>query len=118
MKISELEPNQSDVEVEAEVTDVGEVREFNKFGKPLRVASATIKDDSGSVTLSLWNEDIEKVKVGDKIKITGGFVKEYQGEPQLTTGRMGKLEVIGKEVSEEPEKETEAKEEKVEEETL
>ena len=28
--------------------------------------------------------------------LTNGYVNEWQGEMQLTTGRMGKLEVIGK----------------------
>lgn len=117
MKISELKPGQGSVEVEASVEKVGEVREFNKFGKQLRVATAIIKDDSGSMELSLWNEDIDKVKAGDKIKITNGFVKEFQGNPQLTTGREGKLEVVGAgEAPAEPEAEEKpAEEEKKEE---
>ena len=112
MKISELKPGQGSVEVEASVEKVGEVREFNKFGKQLRVATAVIKDDSGSMELSLWNEDIEKVKAGDQIKITNGFVKEFQGNPQLTTGREVKLEVIG--AGEAPAEEKPAEEEKEE----
>ncbi|MCH8329227.1 MAG: hypothetical protein IIB81_02445, partial [Nanoarchaeota archaeon] len=26
---------------------------------------------------------------------TNGYVSEWQGEPQLTTGKMGKLEIVG-----------------------
>jgi hypothetical protein len=46
--------------------------------------------------LTLWNEQIEQVKVGDKVKISNGYVNEFQGELQLTTGKFGKLEVLGK----------------------
>ena len=43
----------------------------------------------------MWNEDIDKVKSGDKVKLTNGYVSEWQGELQLTTGKFGKLEVVG-----------------------
>jgi len=94
MMISELKPKQGKVEITAEVKDIEEPRTFNKFGKEGRVANATIFDDSGEIKLTLWNDDIDKVKVGSKIKITNGFVNEWQGEMQLTAGRMGKLEVV------------------------
>ena len=92
--ISDLKPKQGKVEITAEVKDIEEPRTFNKFGKEGRVANATIFDDSGEIKLTLWNDDIDKVKVGSKIKITNGFVNEWQGEMQLTAGRMGKLEVV------------------------
>ena len=84
------------VDVTVDVVDVEEPREFQKFGKPGKVANATAKDETGNVKLTLWNEDIDKVKAGDKIHLTNGYVNEWQGEMQLTTGRLGKLEVVGK----------------------
>ena len=45
--------------------------------------------------MTLWNDDIGKVKAGDKIHLTNGYVNEWQGEIQLTTGRLGKMEVVG-----------------------
>ena len=94
MKISELESRTGKIDIEAEVTDIGEVREFEKFGRTGRVCNATIKDDSGEIQLTLWNDDIDKVKVGSKIKITNGYCSEFQGEKQLTAGRFGKMEVL------------------------
>ncbi len=96
MQIKDLKPKQGNVDITVDVVDVGDVREFNKFGKPGRVSNAIAKDETGDIKLTLWNEDIEKVKAGDKIKLTNGYVNEWQGEMQLTTGRMGKLEVVGK----------------------
>ena len=58
---------------------------------------------------------IDKVKVGSKVKISNGYVKEFQGEPQLTAGKFGKLEVEGGEGGEENKEESEeVQEEKVE----
>lgn len=93
MKISELSPGTGSVNLEAEVVSVEEPREINKYGRKLRVANATIKDDSGTITLVLWNDEIDKVKEGSKIKIENGYVNEWQGNPQLTLGKFGKMTV-------------------------
>lgn len=96
MPIADLQPRQGKVEVEAEVVDKGEIREFNKFGKVGRVCNAKIRDDSGEIAFTLWNEQIDQVNVGDKIKVSNGYVNEWQGEMQLTTGKFGKLEILGR----------------------
>ena len=96
MKISDLKPKQGNVDIIVDVIDVESTREFQKFGKPGKVATAVAKDETGDIKLTLWNEDIEKVKAGDKVHLTNGYVNEWQGEMQLTTGRLGKLEVVGK----------------------
>jgi replication factor A1 len=97
MKVNELQPRQGKVEVEVEIVEKGEVREFQKFGNPGRVCTAIAKDDTGQIKLTLWNEEIDQVEVGDKVKVTNGYVNEFQGEKQLTAGRFGKLEVTKKE---------------------
>ena len=96
MQVKDLKPKQGNVDITVDVVDVGETREFQKFGKPGKVANAIAKDETGNIKLTLWNEDIEKVHAGDKVQLTNGYVNEWQGEMQLTTGRMGKLEIVGK----------------------
>jgi len=95
MQIKELKAKQGNVDLIVQIVEKQSVREFQKFGKPGRVCNAKVKDESGEVTLTLWNEDIDKVKVGDQIHITNGWVGDWQGELQLSTGRFGKLEVVG-----------------------
>ena len=103
MAIKDLQIRQGNVDIVVEIVDVGEPREFEKFGKAGKVATAVAKDETGDIKLTLWNDDIDKVKAGDKIHLTNGYVSEWQGEPQLTTGKFGKLEVVGE--SEEEKKE-------------
>jgi replication factor A1 len=118
MDIKDLEVRQGNVDVVVEVVDKGDVREFEKFGRTGKVCTATIKDDSGEIKLSLWNEQVDLVNVGDKVHITNGYVNEFQGEKQLTTGRLGKLEVLEssatKGTTEEPKKTEEESSEKPE----
>ncbi|MCL4411241.1 OB-fold nucleic acid binding domain-containing protein [Candidatus Marsarchaeota archaeon] len=110
MKISELKAGASNVEVEAKVTQKDEPREVvTKYGKRLSVANITLKDDTGSISMSLWGKDIDSVNVGDVVKITNGYVNEFRGTPQLSTGKFGKLEVVSKgEGSDEPEEQEES----------
>lgn len=95
MKIDELKAGTSNVDIQAEVTQKEEPREVvTKYGKRLSVSSITLKDDTGTIIMSLWGEDIEKVNVGDVIDIKNGYVSEFRGTPQLSTGRFGKIEVV------------------------
>lgn len=96
MNINELQVKQGKVELTAKVKEKGDVREFNKFGKTGRVCNAVIEDNTGKVILTLWNEQAEMVNIGDTIQIENGYVGEYQGEKQLTTGKFGQLTVVKK----------------------
>jgi replication factor A1 len=94
MKISELRPGTGSVNIEAEVVSIEDPREINKMGRRLRVANAKIKDDSGTISLVLWNDQIDTVKTDTKVKIENGYVNEWQGVPQLTLGKFGKLTIL------------------------
>ena len=94
MKISDLSPGTGNVELEAEVVEVETPREINKMGKMLRVANATIKDDSGTITLVLWNDEIDKVQPGNVIKVSNGYVNSWKDKMQLTLGKFGKMQVV------------------------
>jgi replication factor A1 len=96
MKISELKVGQGKVDIEASVADKSSPRQFEKFGKAGKVCDVTGKDASGSIKLTLWNEQVDSVNIGDKIKVTNGYVSEFRGERQLSTGKFGKLEVVDK----------------------
>jgi len=109
MAIKDLEVRQGSVDLVVEIVEIGEVKEFEKFGKSGRVATAKAKDETGDINLSLWNEQIDMIKPGDKVHITNGYVNEFQGEKQLTTGKFGKLEVVGSSETDEEKQDTQTK---------
>ena len=96
MKISDVQANQGKIEVTATVVEKQDVRTFNKFGKEGRVCTAKLQDDSGTILLTLWNEDIEKVGQGDTIKVVNGWCAEFRGERQLSSGKFGSIEMVEK----------------------
>ncbi len=62
---------------------------ITRFGTSAYVSNVTIVDDTGSIRLSLWNEQIDKVHVGDEVELKNCYIKSYKGEPQLRLGRKG-----------------------------
>lgn len=94
MNISEINMDSRKVTVEAKVVEKEEPRDINTRYGATRIANAKIEDSSGSIKLVLWGDETEKVKEGDKIKIENGFVKEWDGELQLSIGKYGKLTVL------------------------
>ncbi len=93
--IKELQDGMKRVSVEAQVVEKGDVREVKSRFKDetYRIVDAVLADESGSVKLTLWNEQIDMVNVGDKIKIDNGYVTSFKGEVQLNVGKFGKLTV-------------------------
>ena len=58
------------------------------------MADATLQDATGTTTLTLWGDDITKYKVGAKIQITDGWVKDFKGKLQVSLGRSGKITIL------------------------
>ena len=92
MKVKDLKEGVRNADFEAEVSEVKEERTFNKFGKEGKIQEVTIKDDSGETTLVLWNENAGTLNVGDKIKVTGAYTKEFRGNLQVHVSRQGSIE--------------------------
>lgn len=82
------------VETEGEVVDISPTREVSlRTGGQAKVADATLKDETGSIKLSLWDNQIDQVTKGAHVKVTNGYTNNFRGEVQLNIGRYGKLEV-------------------------
>ncbi len=93
--IKDLTDGMKRVSVEAQVVEKGDAREVrSKFrDETYRIVDAVVADETGSIKLTLWNDQIEQVNVGDKIKIENGYVTSFKGEIQLNVGKFGKLTV-------------------------
>ena len=94
MKVSELQDKTAVEEIILKITDKEEPRAVR--GGSLQVCNLTGEDDSGKVTITLWNDDIHMVKPGDTIKITKGWASIYNDVMQVSSGRFGTLEVVQK----------------------
>ncbi len=109
MKINELKTGTNNVNIKAKVVQKDEPREVTtKYGKRLNVTNISLEDETGAISMSLWGKDIDEVNVGDTVEVSNGYVNEFRGTPQLSTGKFGKINVIEKGTGEKEElKETE-----------
>jgi len=99
MNISELRVGMKNVSVKGRVVEKSETSEvYSRYGYNVhRVVNAKLSDDTGSIKLVLWNEQIDIVNVGDTLQIENGHITQFRGETQLNVGkRYGRLNVIKK----------------------
>ncbi len=90
--ISKLIPGMTNVNLVAKVVSIGDKRSVNtKYGRSV-VCDAIIRDESGEISLTLWNDQIDKIKEGDIVSIAGAYTTEWQGEVKLNIPKKGSLE--------------------------
>ena len=83
------------VTVEGKVMEKSDAREvLSRFkDETYKVASAMIGDETGTIKMTLWNEQIDRVNVDNLVKVENGYVSSFRGEIQLNVGKFGKLTV-------------------------
>jgi replication factor A1 len=95
MKIGELKSGMRNVSVTGKVESVGEPRTVNlKAGGTNTVADARISDETGSIKLSLWGDDINKIQTGDTVSVENGYINTFKGEDSINVGKFGSLKKI------------------------
>ncbi|MGB9895724.1 MAG: single-stranded DNA-binding protein, partial [Thermoproteota archaeon] len=93
VKVADLSPSSKSVNIAVKVVNVGETREVTDriSGKTNKIAEALVGDETGTVLLTLWNENIDKVKQGDTIEVKNGYVGFFKGSMRLNVGRQGQV---------------------------
>ncbi len=90
--ISDLRPGRV-ATVEATVVKLEAVREVDsRMGGRQRVRNGLLKDDTGEIAFALWGDEVDLVAEGERVRIVEGWVKDYKGRPQISLGRIGRLE--------------------------
>lgn len=96
LKLKQVQLGMRNVVVIGEIAEVGAIRLVTtKFGHA-RVATAILKDETGWVKLNLWRDQIEKVKLGDLVRLENAFAREFCGWTELNIGSDGKITVLSR----------------------
>jgi replication factor A1 len=94
-KIGDLKVGMKKVNLKAEVLEIPESKiVYTRYGTTACISNALIKDETGSMKMSLWNQQIGMVHKGDVIDVKNGKVTWFSGERQLRLGRSGSVCVI------------------------
>jgi len=97
IKIKEITLDKKNVEFLGKVTGTFPPREFNRTdGSIGRVTNVSIADETGEITMVLWDELADAVKIGDikegDVFKVRGYVKEGQRGLEVSIGRGGGIQ--------------------------
>jgi len=118
LKVENIVPDMRKVNIKARVMNVSDINTFEREEdeEDGKVRNMTLGDDTGTVRLSLWDEQTEiaeKVDEDDAIGISGAYtVEDNQGNAELRLGDSAQVKMIDDD--EVPEVETERVSEKTE----
>jgi len=87
-KIDALRFGMKGIDVKAKIIEIQPTKPvISQWGSESYVTNVMIADETGSIRLSLWNKQIDKVNVGDEVELTNCYVSRFAGQPQLRLRR-------------------------------
>ena len=89
-KIADLEPFQKNINLIFKVIKKGYARRIRKTGSS--VSECLIADDTGSILLTVWDEDIEMLETGEYFSINKGYTDIHRNHLKLNKKRYGQIE--------------------------
>ena len=98
--ISDLSSSSRNVNVYFKIIDISESRDVRvkATGRQHRVTDAVVGDSSGIILLTIWDEWIDEIRIGDSYLLEGGYVSIFEGSLRLNIGRRGDLIRIEKSI--------------------
>ena len=98
--ISELSPSSQNVNVYFRIMDISESQDVRvkATGRLHKVTDAIVGDSSGIILLTIWDEWIDEIRIGDSYLLEGGYVSVFEGSLRLNIGRKGELIKIEKSI--------------------
>lgn len=94
MTVEELDPEADDVEITGTITELPTPRAVSTRYGQKRITTVTFEDDTGSIDLTLWEEEIDAVEEGAEVEIEGAYVREWADDIQLNIGRDGNIQQV------------------------
>ncbi len=91
-KIKDLRAGMKNVNLKVRVLEIPEPnRVYTRLGAPALVSNVLVSDETGTMRMSLWNQQIGAVSEGDEISVENGRIASFRGELQLRIGRNASL---------------------------
>lgn len=95
LPIRDLQTGMTQICLKAKVLEIPKPNlVYTRYGNYASVANALIADETGTIRLCLWNEQIRCISPGDTIQIENARTCMFKGQRQLNIGRKGSLSII------------------------
>jgi replication factor A1 len=105
LKVENIVPGMRRVDVKGKVVDITDMNTFERDdGEDGKVQNIVLGDDTGTIRMSLWDEQTEvteKVDIGDSIHISGAYSREdNRGNAELRIGNETQMEMLDEDIGE------------------
>ena len=100
--VSDLRPGLRGINIKVKCLSKNEEREVvsKNTGDALRVTEALVGDQSGSILLTLWNDDIDKIELEKVYQLNNSYTSVFKGSLRLNIGRDGTAAEISEAITE------------------
>jgi replication factor A1 len=93
--VSDLRHGMKRVNLKAKVLEISRpTAVYTKYGNCAKVTNARVADETGTIKLCLWNEQITSISIKSTVQIENATVSTFRGERQLRIGKSGALHII------------------------
>ncbi|MBU2617191.1 MAG: single-stranded DNA-binding protein [Euryarchaeota archaeon] len=100
LKVKDMGVNSKNVNTLVKVLEIGELRDIStRFGDK-KVSEVKVGDETGCILMSLWDDQIGKVGVGNVISIENGYISLVRNSMRLNIGKYGKMLISDEEIGE------------------
>lgn len=99
MELVKLRPGMENIDLELKLTRLDEPREVTSHrGTTHNLVEGLIKDDSGEMGMTVWNELIEQLEGIEPpvmVKLSNCFITSFKGVLSVNVGRDSSIEKMG-----------------------
>jgi ssDNA-binding replication factor A large subunit len=94
VKIGRIRAGMRNMRITGRIKEISEPREIStRFGLA-NLATAVLEDETSSVRLNLWRDQIDVARAGDTVVLENAFAREFGGVVEVNIGADGKIAVL------------------------
>ncbi len=96
VKIQDLASQSKNLKVVGTILEKGEPREiiFKADSSTHQVCDLQFADETGTISLSVWDEDIPKIHKGKTYCVENGYISVFRSNLQLNVGKFGVIKPV------------------------
>ncbi|MCD6477032.1 MAG: DUF2240 family protein [Candidatus Aenigmarchaeota archaeon] len=98
LQIKNIIPGARNITFEARIVSIYPVKKFNNNGRQSKVANIILGDTTGTIRLSLWDEQtniLDGIEKGMPVQVFGAYTKEdHRGLVEVRLSRVGGLKIL------------------------
>lgn len=91
IKAKDVRKDMSNISIKGKIISIEEEKRINTINGEARIARAIIEDETGRITITLWNEQIKRARIGSMVEVQRAYVVSYKGNISLNVPKNGKI---------------------------